>query len=45
MFLETERLVLRKFQEDDFDDFCDVLLNFQELSAKRFDARNCKCCR
>ncbi len=27
MFLETERLTLRKFQEDDFDDFCDYAMD------------------
>ncbi len=27
MFLETERLILRKFNEDDFDDFCDYAMD------------------
>ena len=27
MFLETERLALRKFQEDDFDDFCEYAMD------------------
>ena len=27
MFLETERLILRKFREEDFDDFCDFAMD------------------
>ena len=27
MFLETERLILRKFREEDFDDFCDYAMD------------------
>ena len=27
MFLETERLILRKFRDDDFDDFCDFAMD------------------
>ena len=27
MFLETERLILRKFREEDFDDFCDYTMD------------------
>lgn len=27
MFLETERLILRKFQGDDFDDFCEYAID------------------
>ncbi|WP_310442879.1 GNAT family protein [Tissierella sp.] len=27
MFIETERLVLRKFQEDDFNDFCEYAMD------------------
>jgi len=30
MFLETERLILRKFQEEDFDDYCAFSLNDSE---------------
>ena len=26
MFLETERLILRKFREEDFDDFCEYAM-------------------
>ena len=27
MFLETERLILRRFREEDFDDFCDFAMD------------------
>lgn len=27
MFFETEHLILRKFQEDDFDDFCEYAMD------------------
>ena len=27
MFLETERLILRKFQEADFADFCEFVMD------------------
>ena len=27
MFLETDRLILRKFREEDFDDFCDFAMD------------------
>ena len=27
MFIETERLILRKFQEDDFNDFCKYVMD------------------
>jgi ribosomal-protein-alanine N-acetyltransferase len=46
MFLETERLALRKFQEDDFDDFCEYAMDDEmcrmmsrELMRDREDAR------
>lgn len=46
MFLETEHLVLRKFQEDDFDDFCEYAMDDEmsrmmgrRLLSSREDAR------
>lgn len=46
MFIETERLVLRKFQEDDFNDFCEYAMDDEmcrmmgrELMHSREDAR------
>lgn len=46
MLLETERLVLRKFQEDDFDDFCEYAMDDEmsrimgrRLLQNREDAR------
>ena len=46
MFIETERLVLRKFQEDDFDDFCEYAIDDEmcrmmgrKLMKNREDAR------
>jgi RimJ/RimL family protein N-acetyltransferase len=37
MFFETEHLILRKFQEDDFDDFCEYAMD-DEMS--RMTVRN-----
>ena len=46
MFIETERLVLRKFQEEDFDDFCQYAIDDEmcrmmgrRLMKNRDDAR------
>ena len=46
MFLETERLILRKFRDDDFDDFCDFAMDDdmsrmmgRDLLHTRADAR------
>lgn len=46
MFLETERLSMRKFNEDDFDDFCDYAMDDEmsrmvgrRLLRNREDAR------
>lgn len=46
MFLETERLILRKFHENDFDDFCDYAMDDEmsrmmgrRLLKNREDAR------
>ena len=46
MFLETERLVLRRFREEDFDDFCDFAIDDdmsrmmgRDLLHTRADAR------
>lgn len=46
MFLETERLILRRFREEDFDDFCDFAMDDEmsrmmgrDLLHTRADAR------
>lgn len=46
MFIETERLILRKFQEDDFNDFCEYAMDDEmcrmmgrRLMYSREDAR------
>lgn len=40
MFLETERLILRKFREEDFDDFCDYAMD-DEMSRMMGRDRIC----
>ena len=46
MFLETERLIIRKFRDEDFDDFCDFAMDDdmsrmmgRDLLHTRADAR------
>ena len=46
MFLETERIILRRFREDDFDDFCDFAMDDEmsrmmgrDMIQTRADAR------
>jgi len=38
MLLETNRLILRKFKQEDFDDYCDYVMNDDELAHMIFTA-------